>query len=335
MNTITKYAYLDHNVLNDMHDGQEQRIFDFLDKNQLRVVYSDQNIDEIVASVKRKDNFVGVLSSLNALHINSPLDGNWKPTNELNIRAIHPDMRIQELEEARSSTTDISDGNELLAAIFGGVGELSIVDSVNNQLDEAQRMVDEVLAESPEYSSLVDLKGFEAKMKEARNGVTNQIAQMEKELLENGSPFSSDNIVQHLGYSISEISSVESPEAIIKLWKMVGPKLGGYETIEEYQAATIQASGAKFGLHGTEEQTVIQRANDLYLWLNIIGFHRDEKMGKPRRMKASMADMNHASYAFTCCSHFICRDKRLRYKAEAIYEHLNVATNIIDPEQFY
>ncbi len=196
-------------------------------------------------------------------------------------------------------------------------------------------MVNDALAENPEFAALKDLQGLKVQMVQAKKGVAVEFAKLEQELEENGSPFASENIVQHLGHSISEISSVKSPEVIKKLWKMVSPKLGGYKTIEEFQAATIHASCGKFGLHGTEEQTVIQRANDLYLLLNLIGFHRDEKMGKPLRMNASMADMNHASYALTCCSHFICRDKRLRYKAEAIYEHLNVTTKIVNPEQLY
>lgn len=335
MNSNMNFAYLDHNVLNDMHDGQEQSIIKFLEENQLQVVYSDQNIDEITASVKRVDYFIQVLSSLNALHINSPLDENFKPTNELRIEEKHPANRINELVEARSSTKGIGEDNEFMTAIFGGSGTDNIVDSANTQLDIAQKLIDDALAENPEFAEYIDLQGLEDQMKKAREGVKVEFSKLEQELENNGSPFSSENIKQHLGYSISEISSVEAPKIIEKLWEMVGPKLGGQETVEDYQVAAIKASGVNFGLHGTKEQTVIQRANDLYLWLNIIGFHRDEKMGKTRRMKASMADMNHASYALTCCSHFICRDKRLRYKAEAIYEHLNVTTEIVNPQNFY
>lgn len=335
MNSNMKFAYLDHNVLNDMHDGQEQAIINFLDENQLQVVYSDQNIDEISASIKRVDYFVKILSSLNALHINSPLDENWKPTNELRIQEKQPADRIKELEEARSSTKDIGEDNSFMTAIFGGVGSDSIVDSANAQLDHAQKLIDDALAECPEFAEHIDLKDMETQMRQAREGVTVEFSKLEQELENSGSPFSSENIKQHLGYSMSEISSVEPPRTIEKLWKMVGPKLGGQDTVEDYQAAAITASGANFGLHGTKEQTVIQRANDLYLWLNIIGFHRDEKMGKTRKMRASIADMNHASYALTCCSHFICRDKRLRFKAEAIYEHLNVTTKIVNPQYLY
>lgn len=328
-----KYAYLDHNVLNDMHDGLEQPIMGFLEENQLRVVYSDQNIDEINASTKRRDYFISTLSALDALHINSPLDENWKPTNELRIQQKHPKDRIQELEDARRSTEGIGEGHDILTAFFGG--EVSIAESADNQLNQAEKMINDALTEYPEFADMVDLEGIKAKLDETKKAARKELANMEREIKENGSPLAAVNISQHLGYSVSEISSVQSPEIIKKIWKMVGPKLGGQETIEEYQNAVIQASGAKFGLHGTEEQTVIQRANDLYLWLNMIGFHRDEKMGKARRLAASMADMNHASYALTCCSHFICRDKRLRYKAEAIYDHLGVATQIVNPEQLY
>ena len=334
-NEEKKYVYLDHNVLNDMHDGHERVIRDYLEESQLQVVYSDQNIDEITASVRRKDYFVDVLSSLGALHINSPLDKNWKPTNELIVQEKPPNDRIIELEEARAGTEEIGDHIDMLTAIFGGGGADNIVSDALSQLEAAKKMVDESLAEHPEFAHLIDVTSLEAKLEEAKAGINTQLAELEKELKENGSPFVEANIKKHLGYSMNEISGVVGPDVIKKLWKMVGPKLGGYDSIEEYQAAVISASGEKFGLHGTEQQTVIQRANDLYLWLNIIGFHRDEKMGKPRRMKASAADMNHASYAMTCCTHFICRDKRLRYKAEAIYEHLDVGIEVLNPQDLY
>ena len=86
----------------------------------------------------------------------------------------------------------------------------------------------------------------------------------------------------------------------------------------------------EYGLDGTSNLTLIQRANDLYHWLNQIGYHKDEKIKKIRRMKGSFRDMTHAGYAMARSTHFLCSDKRLRLKAEAIYEHLGFEPTVVD-----
>ena len=335
MTTQNGFAYLDHNVLNDMYEGQEVDVFKYLKDEKLQVVYSDQNLDEICDSPRRKDYFIDCLNRLGAIHINSPLDGNWKPTNQLNISKKKLEERIVELAEARESTESIGDGMELMSKFFGGNNDVSMNQIVNTQLDEVEELLRTAMSESPEMSNAVDVDKLLSDLSNVRAQSAVQMKEVDAELEANGSPFEAKNIKKHLGYEIKEISGVLPPKVIIKLWDMIGSKFGDYSTIEDYQNAVMSLASGNFGLKGTSELTKIQAVNDLYLWLNLVGFHRDEKIKRLRKMKGSTADMNHASYAMTCCSHFLCNDERLRYKAEAIYEHLNISTKIIDTREVF
>ena len=115
---------------------------------------------------------------------------------------------------------------------------------------------------------------------------------------------------------------------------MVGGKFGDFSTVDAYQQHIMSLSGFQYGLDGTSKLTLIQRANDLYHWLNLIGFHKDEKIRKVPRMRSSFRDMTHAGYAMVGSTHFLCSDRRLRLKAEAIYEHIGLDLKVVDTKSF-
>ena len=62
-------AYLDHSSLNDMYEGREREIHDFLEENGLKVVFSDENLTEIRNSVVRRYYFIEQLDNLKAFHV--------------------------------------------------------------------------------------------------------------------------------------------------------------------------------------------------------------------------------------------------------------------------
>ena len=62
-------AYLDHSSLNDMYEGRELEIHDFLEENGLKVVFSDENLTEIRNSVVRRYYFIEQLDNLKALSL--------------------------------------------------------------------------------------------------------------------------------------------------------------------------------------------------------------------------------------------------------------------------
>lgn len=320
-------AYLDHSSLNDMYEGRESEIHDFLEANGLKVVFSDENLTEIRNSVIRRDYFIEQLDNLKAFHIENPLDDNWKQTNNLSVTSISASERMaiverndsQQLDLDNSESSDAEDGlTEILAKLHGTNSESSVVELMGEMLEQAARDADGLLDDQ-----IAELKSSLSVFSEVDN-----------ELENNGAPFSSENIEIHIGYSASEISGITGPNAVAKLWKMVGEKFGDFSTVNAYQDHIMSLSGFQYGVDGTSKLTLIQRANDLYHWLNLIGFHKDEKIRKLPRMRGSFRDMTHAGYAMVGSTHFLCSDKRLRLKAEAIYEHMGFDLKIVDTKSF-
>lgn len=60
-----------------------------------------------------------------------------------------------------------------------------------------------------------------------------------------------------------------------------------------------------------------------YLALNYCNYHKDKQP-----LANITADAKHCYYA-TCCDVFVTNDKKLKYKAEAIYHHLGICTKVI------
>lgn len=322
MSKVHGIAYLDHSALNDMYEGNESEIHDYLQFNNLQVVYSDENLTEIRNSVVRREYFVDKLDKLKAFHIENPLDGNRKQTNTLSFAPVLASERLaiaeQDEKHPEQEPIDSDDAEdafiEILSKLHGADSDSSVEELMSNVLDQVAR----------------DAEGIpDDQIAEMRSSLC-VFGEVDEELKKNGAPFSSVNIEKHLGYSTAEISGVTGPNIIAKLWRMINGNFGDSKTIDDYQDHIMSVAGFQYGLDGTSNLTLIQRANDLYHWLNQIGYHKDEKIKKIRKMKGSFRDMTHAGYAMAGSTHFLCSDKRLRLKAEAIYEHLGFESTIVD-----
>jgi hypothetical protein len=324
-------VYFDHNILNSMVRGGEGKIAEDIKRKNLLPVYSDENLDEISISVNRKEQFLDLYDRLGAWHLHLPVDSSFTTIEQFVISEKSPRDRLIELEEAREGYENVGNTNlDFLSSFYGG-GEGRLPSEIALEgLREAENLFLEQL-ENPDLT----LPEFSHFKKQAQEGLAkiktlkSDIVESYRELDEKAKAGSlTEQAQEEIGIGPVQLNNITIPGAINKIWSLVGPHYGPNDfSIDDYlkRAESFNPNGSR------ALPEVVNRANGIYNLLNIVGYHRDEGLSKARRMRASFSDMTHVGYALIC-KRFYCNDKRMKIKAQAIYEYLNMNVEIHSSE---
>ena len=325
-----RIVYLDHNILNRMVRGSEDSIRSLYEADGLCPVYSNANLDEIADSSVRRDEFLDLLIRLEAWYLSTPMDGSFNTLDQFVVTKINPREKINELAEARAGHEENVEHLDFLSIMYGGGEGRMPSDVLLEGLEYAANTLRDLLND-PEFNgpnfveqrnqAIATLENLPTLQEEIRSGF--------RELDERArSGPLTQQMAEELGIGPTQLNNVKPPNVIQKVWEMVRPSYAPtISTMDEFLTTALS-----FNANSPNTQPeIVTRVNGLYNLLNILGFWRDEDLNRPRRMKASFDDMTHVGYAISCNALY-CGDKRMNIKAQAIYEHCGITTQILDPQ---
>ncbi|WP_249451905.1 hypothetical protein [Acinetobacter indicus] len=76
-----------------------------------------------------------------------------------------------------------------------------------------------------------------------------------------------------------------------------------------------------------------EKIHVMYTNLNLMGFRPEKKVKNEKKFISSQSDISHVAYA-NYCDYFITNDERLADKSDAIYEYLEIPTEILNIPKF-
>ena len=132
----------------------------------------------------------------------------------------------------------------------------------------------------------------------------------------------------HLAYrkeleiNIDEINKIQSPDVLKKLWETLKKSNVSLNEIQLDDFLQIRNL-----IHNFE------KIHAIYTNLNLIGFRPEKKVKNQKKFVSAQSDISHVAYA-SYCDYFITNDERLADKARAIYEYLQIPTEILNIPKF-
>jgi len=334
-------AYLDQNILDAFLKAKDENksfIEEF--KSKVQVVYSDITLQEIhLAGSEYSQFFLQLLQDINAHHISIQIDQNWKPTNTLRGSLKSPFHHYQIFLENRQYDEMLVQCKMNTFALYGGIKDF-------HQLADQQII--------NQHNLLNDLENQLNILKEIRNKdpiVLQFIKQKEEELdslkckiptFENSVTFSTEKLKEAnckldahlafrkaLGINIDKIKEINFPNVIEKIWKSIQLNNNILKNIEFHDFCQINFDPTAY----ERELTDFEKIHAIYSILNLIGYMPEKKVKNEAKFIASDRDISHVAYA-CLCSYFITNDERLLNKSRAIYEYLNIDTEVLEISVF-
>jgi hypothetical protein len=325
--TENSFVYFDHNILNLMINGQESKIRQLYEAENLQPLYSDENVDEIDRSTKRRNSFYDLLDRIGAMHVSFPMDDSFNHTGTFSVDVKSARFRSDELKRARAGY-----GSELmvlnfLTKMYGGVEDRSFTDIMTTTFKEVEMSIRNQLREH-DFSKLglecmkVKLETQLAEIKKIQEEIPAELRELD-ELVKVGAAM--EQLATATGYTNIQLNNISPPDVIAQVWKLVGDKYGGPElSLVDYLQNFASAE------RGPDTQPpIIKLVNGAYNWLNMVGYYRDDGLKKVQRLRASFGDMTHAGYGVVCAK-FFCNDLKMRKKIQAVYDYLGIKCEICE-----
>lgn len=314
-------VYLDHSILNQILKGRSKLVQVFA-TNNMQVVYSDANLDEISRSVGKEQEFISLLRLLGAQHICLVLDDQFRSTDRAVIKNVAPadayDTYLANQRELPAGDFGLS---ALLQKLYGGHVNLTFGEIAQSSQEDFDRLLDTLAREleagelPPEFNAKAFLQAL-PEMKRAFAEIGNEMGQMFDADTPRNQVRAIDN---ELGVGPKDINNLEGSGIMKQIWERITPKLPeGVTTFDEF-----------FGLAcphwDTDGRPIskLEQINSAYHQLNFLGYYRDKDIAKG--IGSHLRDITHVGMA-SFCNVFLSGDERQIKKAQAVYEHLGIGT---------
>ncbi len=314
-------VYLDHSILNQILKGRSKLVEVFA-TNNMQVVYSDANLDEISRSVGKEQEFMSLLEVLGARHLCLVLDDQFRSTDRAVIKDVVPAAAYDAyLANQRESPAGDFGLGALLQKVYGGHANMTFGEIAQSGQKDFNQLLDTLARDlvSSQIPPRVDV-----------NAVLETLPEMKREFAvtsaEMGRMFDADTprnqvpaIDSELDVGPKDLNNLEGPDILKQIWSRIAPKVPeGAISFDEF-----------FGLGRprwvTDDRPIskLEQINGAYHQLNFLGYHRDKDMAKG--IGGHFRDLTHVSMA-SFCNVFLSGDERQIKKAQAVYEHLEIGT---------
>ncbi|WP_347253831.1 hypothetical protein [Leminorella grimontii] len=325
-------AYLDHNVL-DVLVKKLNLVFASELREKYQIVYSDETLKEIKRTGSNGSQFIEVLESLEAMHLRVFVTENFEITGQAILKEISPFdafknycENIEPVYEAMEKASAQS-----LLKFYGGRTGSNFDDINQEQVDAFDNLMKYLSARAYEAKDLVP--GIDSAVsvyvKEMRRSYNEALSQSTTELrkhIEDEFDYSGVQVYRnHTKISPLQLNNIEPPNVIEKIWEI-------YRAIDDYRDNNFsieQFLGISRNLIYNREMHLHEKVTSIYNVLNVIGYHPDSKMKLDRRFTAAMSDAGHAAIA-SFANYLFSRDLAFIYKTRAVYEYLNIKTQVIE-----
>ena len=319
-------AYLDHNVLNRILKGDPDNIKGLLKENNLRAVFSEENLKEIHRSKGYEQSFLNLLEDIGAKYIEPVVDSKSKLTGQAKIHTVKASTVYDNYLKNISGSFQGDFGlSEMLKKFYGGQQGKSFKEIVDSGADELKCHLSEALDDIDNMPALGEFNKEE--VKEMINNLPEMIKSiydpMVKDLDAKEDP-PVKALEEKTGVGPKILNNIKPPQVVQQIWEIISKNINNsnleLETFFGIKAHHFEADAARV-------RTLQEKVNAIYHQLNFLGYYRDSDIKKERRFIASFSDMTHAGLA-SFCHVFICSDNNLVMKTAAAYEYLGVRTKI-------
>jgi hypothetical protein len=322
-----QFAYLDHNVLDQITKGDPDSVVDLLERWALIPVFSNENLAEICRSIGHEKSFLELLDRIKARYLVPVLDARLKHTGGAEIRQVSPFEAYNTYKDGAHPLPPLGFGLAgMLQKFYGGRQNQTFAEIFSQGADELRELLKTVENELQELPGLQDhtratLSGFHRDLPGMmREQYRSFAAQMDAD----PNAFVKQ-LEQASGLGPKVLNNIRGPDVLRQIWKLVENRYpsaaGDLETFFGIKPLSFDADAGR-------ERTMLEKVNGIYHQLNFLGYYRDSQMSRQRRFVASFSDMTHAGLA-TFCHVLICRDEDFVMKAAAAYEYVNVRTRIL------
>lgn len=317
---------------------QKGKLADFLLKlraNDFQVVYSDETSNEVLrsglSSSSYSDQFLGLLTELNAAHIKIRLNQDFSPTEELIITTVSPFEVYGQYCNGERIYEDLQASMLLLPfKIHGGAG--ATFDDIKHEqlrvfeelLDHLGTLATDIEDECPGISELIQSQK-EISMQHLAGLLDTSFEQMRENIQDEKDWSGLNDFRSAIKLQPYHFNQIAKPKVLEQVWD----KVKVAESIAR-QGLTLEAF---FGLlknpiYPERPYFAHEKVIAIYSYLNMIGYYPDKPLHKDRGFIRANSDLRHASIA--SLTHFlVSSDERFVKKVEAAYEFLDIQTEVV------
>ncbi|MTJ02658.1 hypothetical protein [Idiomarina piscisalsi] len=334
MDSFPKYSgkpilYLDQNIL-DLFVKSGLGSFGRQLMDNFQVVYSDETLKEIRRSTGYERDFLDVLKGLGSYHLKVVVEG---PGLLITDRATITDMDVFEVfeEYCRNDNGYGSVENSMNQWLFkfsGGRPEDSIADIHNEQSAAFSELMSDMLknADALPDNLKENIKECSELMTEQYNSTLHEIEDtMSKDIPDTRGWNGIKSYRESVGIGPKELNNIAPPNVIEKIWDLIKirlPEDSRVKSLDDFFQLRINP------IYPDRPYHLHQKVTGMYNKLNTIGYFPDSKVHQERRFVAAMSDNSHASMA-SFCNCLLSRDENFVKKVRAIYEYLEVPTEVV------
>ncbi len=297
-------VYIDQNILGLALEG----LFDLIPHDEYEWIYSKEHFREIARS-KNPDQYLEILDKAKAVCISVKLDEHERFTNGASIDA-RPVFTVY--EEFIENTGQVHFDDEVFNALIAWFNGGASVVELEAILPSLQTELTQLLKDAPVSRGVI---------MERLHATTPQWNGMLEQLIEHGNDVNRNRA--EYGDVKGSIGDVKGRAIINQLWSIVSKKFPSV-TLSQFFGFDPHPS-----IKGEYSEWPI------YLGIlgccsvfDIIGYKAEKKSRKTSKIPNVSSDAVHISMGAFCYV-LLTRDEKLFSRAEAIYEHLGIATKPI------
>ncbi len=331
-------AYLDQNILDGFLNciqTEPDFVKGFLERVQ--VVYSNITLQEIyragIKDSKYSDEFLVLLDQLSAIYIEAKINEKFEFTGQMRLLS----GSVKEIYEKYINESLKYDEfiNPLQKSIFAMYGGIQDYEGMADSQIKAQYALLEFLEQQINILKNEKIKHplYDLFIKQKENeleGLRKQMPEFEESVRQNSNHLKQLNneTDAHLAYrkglqiNIDEINKIKSPKVLKKIWETLKKSNPSLAEVEFDDFLKIRNVTHNFG-----------KIHAIYTNLNLSGFRPEKKVKNEKKFVSAQSDISHVAYA-SYCDYFITNDERLADKSNAIYEYLEIPTEILNIPKF-
>lgn len=298
--------------------------------DSFHIVYSDETLKEIQRSSGYEDKFLEVLRKLDAFHLKIVVkQPGFVITDQATLSNTDPFQVFNEFCENTSLGVGVEDvlKQELLKFSGGRKGD-SIADIHEEALNKLPSFKKEILKNFKGIWYLLRIPLFF--IFEYESFKLKRTFKLYREEMSKHVPDTRDwngmyDFRSATGLDPKILNNIEPPNVIEKIWNLYEGFFTDTDRINDLEDLFLIKSNI---IYADRSIYTHQKITMMYHMLNTIGYEPDSKLHKEKRLIASLSDGSHSSVA-SFCNVFMSKDKSLVLKTRAIYEYLQVKTEVV------
>lgn len=334
MISISKYSgkptlYLDQNILDffvkNGTDGFGQKLIE-----KFQIVYSDETLKEIRRSTGYENIFLNVLKELNSYHLRIVVEQpEFTITDRATITSRNVFEAFGEYCENNNQYEDIENSmNQWLFKFSGGRSGSKISDIHEEQLIAFANLMKGIVDLSNDFPDEFkeQIKEHSALMIDQYKSTLNDLEKtISKDIPDTKNWNAIKSFRESIGIGPKQLNNIEPPNVIERIWdifKIKIPENNQIKNLDDFFNISVNL------VYPDKPYHLHQKVNSMYNMLNTIGYFPDSNIHKERRFVAALSDNSHASMA-SFCNLLLSRDEFFVKKVRAVYEYLEVPTEVI------